>query len=428
MKIKMLKNWVDEDSDTPYAPKSIVEASDGVAEELIKSGHAELYVEPVREIQTEDIGAKIGAEVKSAIAEAMKDIKTEEKVITPEDEVSKDGVVQVTEDAPIWKDGAEFLSAVHAAANGNVDEKLFKSTGQNETTDADGGYLVEHRIGNEIYQAAAQASVLLPKCSRLEIGPNANGMKINQVNESERSATTLFGGVRVYSPTEGVAKTAFKQAYSQVDIDLGKLCAVSYVTDELLQDRVALQSFIKGNVGNAIGWVIDDDVLHGTTNTALQEIEDHASTVQFTVAGANPTALELAGMFASMLPGSIGKAEWYMSLSQYVACMQLEDTSGRKLIQPSFEVAAYGTLFGRPVNVIEQADIDANDTSIMFLDLSQYLIIAKGGIDEAQSIHVKFLEDETAFRWTMRMGGAPKLASTITLPSTDVVSCFVTRD
>jgi len=253
-------------------------------------------------------------------------------------------------------------------------------------------------------------------------------MKINQVNESERSATTLFAGVRVYSPGEGSAKTAFKQAYSQVDISLGKLCAVNYVTDELLQDRTALRSFIRMNVGNAFGWVIDDDILHGTTNTDMIEIEDHASTVQFTVAGANPTAAELMGMYASMLPGSINKAEWYMSLSQYVAVAQLESTSGVKLIQPSYEEAAYGTLFGRPINVIEQADVDANDTSIMFLDLSQYLVIKKGGIDEATSIHVKFLEDETAYRWTMRMGGSPLLASTVTLPSGDVVSPFVTRD
>ena len=117
-----------------------------------------------------------------------------------------------------------------------------------------------------------------------------------------------------------------------------------------------------------------------------------------------------------------------MSLSQYVAIMQLESTSGVKIIQPSFEVSAYGTIFGRPVNVIEQADVDANDTSIMFLDLSQYLVIKKGGIQEAQSIHVKFLEDEVAYRWTTRLGGSPKLASKITLPSGDVVAPFVTRN
>ena len=328
----------------------------------------------------------------------------------------------------MWKDSGEFLGAVIKAASGNYDERLYKSTGQNETTEADGGYLVEHRISNEIYKLAAQESVLLPKCSQVEIGPNANGLKINQVDESTRSATTLFGGVRLYSPAEGVAKTAFKQAYSQVDISLGKLCAVNYLTDELLADRVALQSMIKSDVGAAFAWVIDDDIINGTTNTDMIEIENHAATVQYTVAGDTPTAAELAGMYASMAPKSVARAEWFMSLAQYAAILPLESTNGRPLVQENYTISPYGTLFGRPVNVIEQAGALGDDTSIMFLDLSQYLVIKKGGIEEASSIHVKFLEDETAFRWTMRMGGSPKIASTITLPDTSVVSPFVTRD
>ena len=394
--------------------------SEKLASQLIESKSAKEYKEEVEKVDIETIKAEMVEEVKSAVKNAM----VEDKM----DKIEKKVNIEVVEDAPLWKDASDFLYAVKDAAKGKFDERLYKSTGQNEATAADGGYLVEHRIGNEIYAAMAQSAIIMPKCDSLEIGPNANGMKINQVNESARSATTLFGGVRVYSPNEGVAKTAFKQAYSQVDISLGKLCAVSYMTDELMQDRVALRSFIGNYVGQALAWVADDDILHGTTNTDMIEIESHASTVRFTVAGDHPTAVELAGMYASMLPGSVNRAEWYMSLDQYVNIMQLESTSGVKLIQPSYEVSAYGTLFGRPINVIEQADVAANETSIMFLDLSQYLVIKKGGIEEAQSIHVKFLEDETAFRWTMRLGGSPKLASAITLASGDIVAPFVTRD
>jgi len=419
--IKLIKKYMDQD-DNVYDIGSILEVSDDVADELIKAVRAEAHNGVVKEVKAEDIKAEIADGIKKAVTEAMAEVKKA-------DGLEVKSSIEVTEDAPLWKDSGDFLDAIVKASSGKVDERLYKAgTGQNENVNADGMYLVEHRIGSEIYAAAAQASVLLPKCETMEIGPNANGIKINQVNESARGATSLFSGVRIYSPAEAVAKTAFKQAYSQVDISLGKLCAVNYMTDELMADRVALRSFIKNNVGQAFAWTIDDDILHSTTNTAIAAIENHASTVQFTVAGANPIALELAGMYASMLPSSINRAEWYMSLGQYVAIMQIESTSGVKLIQPSYEVSAYGTLFGRPVNVIEQADVAANDTSIMFLDLSQYLIIKKGGIDESTSIHVKWLEDETAFRWTMRIGGAPKLASAITLPSGDVVAPFVTRN
>ena len=418
MYIKLTRKYMDSD-DVVHEVGTVLEIDKETGEKLIEDKKAELHSGVVKEVEPEDIAL----EVKSAIADALKDIRVEK-------EEKQVPVIEVIEDAPLWKDVGDFLSAVRKASRGNVDERLYKGSGQGqeESDNAEGGYLVEHRIGNEIYQACQQSSVLLPKCDSMEIGPNANGMKINQVLETQRSATTLFGGVRLYSPAEGAEKTAFIQSYAQVDIDLGKLCAVNYVTDELLQDRTALRSFIRGNVGQAFAWVIDDDILHSTTNTALVAIENHAATVQVTVAGANPTTAELMDMYTAMIPCSVPRAEWYMSLSQYAAVSQLESTAGIRLVVPNYTITPYGTLFGRPVNVIEQADVDANDTSIMFLDLSQYLVIRKGGIDEASSIHVKFLEDETAFRWTMRMGGSPKLASTVTLPDGSIVSPLVTRD
>ena len=414
--IKLLKNWVDKENDKPYVPKDVLEVSDDVADELIKCGEAEAHSGVVNEIKAEDVAES----VKKAVEEAMAVTKTVEKEVA-------EPTVEVIEDAPIWKDAGDFFDAVVKAGKGKSDERLFKNTGQNETTDADGGFLVEHRIGAEIYAAAAQPSILMPKCDIMEIGPNQNGIKINQTNESCRSATSLFGGVRVYSPAEGVAKTAFKKAFAQVDVSLGKTFAVFYATDELLQDRIGLFARMKGDVGSALNWIADDDILHGTTNTDLIEIEGHAATVAVAVAGANPTAAELSNMYISMIPGSLPRAEWYMSLSQYAACMQLEDSSGRKLIQPSFENAAYGTLFNKKINILEQCDVDAQPTSIMFLDLSQYLLIKRGGVSEASSIHVKFIEDEQCFRFGTRTGGSPKLASTVTLPDTTIVSPFVTR-
>jgi len=420
MRIKLISDLIDKDENGKSYVKaykdSVIEVSDEYAAELIESKDAEAV--------KIDKSVKVVEDEKVSIALAV------EKAVAKETKEDKAVHVEVTKDAPLWKDVGEFLGAIKKAAKGNVDERLYKGSGegQEEADNTEGGYLVEHRIGNEIYAACQQSSILLPKCQSLEIGPNANGMKINQVNETARSATNLFGGIRIYSPAEGAAKTPFIQLYAQVDMDLGKYCAVNYMTDELMQDRVALRSFIGANVGQAFAWVIDDDILHGTTNAAMVAIENHASTVQVAVAGDNPTTAELMDMYVAMLPCAVSGAEWYMSLVQYAAVSQLESTAGQRVVMPDYRISPYGTLFGRPVNIIEQADVAANDTSIMFLNLKYYLTIKKGGIDEATSIHVKFLEDETAFRWTMRMGGSPILASTVTLPDGSIVSGLVTRD
>ena len=40
-------------------------------------------------------------------------------------------------------------------------------------------------------------------------------------------------------------------------------------------------------------------------------------------------------------------------------------------------------------------------------DFSQYLLIDKGGINAASSIHVRFLYDESVFRFIYRVDGQP---------------------
>jgi hypothetical protein len=48
------------------------------------------------------------------------------------------------------------------------------------------------------------------------------------------------------------------------------------------------------------------------------------------------------------------------------------------------------------------------------MDPTMYWIIEKGGIQVAESIHVAFLTDQSVFRFTYRVNGAPVLKSKIT--------------
>jgi len=51
---------------------------------------------------------------------------------------------------------------------------------------------------------------------------------------------------------------------------------------------------------------------------------------------------------------------------------------------------------------------------LMLVDMSQMLSIAKGGIEQAISMHVEFLTDQLALRFTMRLGAKPWENSAIT--------------
>jgi HK97 family phage major capsid protein len=69
--------------------------------------------------------------------------------------------------------------------------------------------------------------------------------------------------------------------------------------------------------------------------------------------------------------------------------------------------APYGRLKGRPVVIVEQASTVGDTGDILLADLSQYLLIDKGGVQAATSIHVQFVTDETAFRFVYRVDGEP---------------------
>jgi HK97 family phage major capsid protein len=77
-------------------------------------------------------------------------------------------------------------------------------------------------------------------------------------------------------------------------------------------------------------------------------------------------------------------------------------------------LAPSGTLLGRPIFELEMAGGLGTLGDITLLDLNQYRVIEKGGIDSASSIHVRFQNDETTFRFVMRNNGLPIWTNTTT--------------
>jgi HK97 family phage major capsid protein len=71
-------------------------------------------------------------------------------------------------------------------------------------------------------------------------------------------------------------------------------------------------------------------------------------------------------------------------------------------------------LKARPVNIVEQCQALGTLGDILLLDLSQYLVIDKGAMQSAESIHVRFVNDEDTFRFTYRVDGQPLWSTTLT--------------
>ncbi len=92
------------------------------------------------------------------------------------------------------------------------------------------------------------------------------------------------------------------------------------MTDELMQDNTALESFIRMNVGKAFAWAKDNEIINATLGSCTAIVND-AATAEVTVAGNSPTAVEWASLFAANI--NRNSAEWYLSTAQYAALIGL---------------------------------------------------------------------------------------------------------
>jgi HK97 family phage major capsid protein len=69
---------------------------------------------------------------------------------------------------------------------------------------------------------------------------------------------------------------------------------------------------------------------------------------------------------------------------------------------------------GLPLFFIEQCATLGTVGDIILADLSGYALAEKGGIQSDMSIHVRFIYDESVFRFVLRIDGQPTRASALT--------------
>lgn len=330
---------------------------------------------------------------------------------------------------PRFSSFGDFLRAVVVAGSpgGTVDRRLLTPsagpTGANELYSADGGYLVDQTVSNELLTMTQETGLLVGRVRHIPIGPNANGIKINRVSETSRVDGSRFGGVIAYWTGEGEEKLASRPTFRQMTLTLEKLTGLFYATDELLQDSAALESVARTAFASEFGYKLDDAILRGTgagmplgilSSPALVTVAKRSGQSAATIVGEN-----IIDMWSRLQPRSMSNAVWLVNANTFPELMTMGfsvGTGGVPFWMPAggLSGAPYSTLMGRPVIPVEQASTLGTVGDIILADLSEYVMIDKGGIQEASSIHVRFVYDETTFRWVLRTDGEPAWESPIT--------------
>ncbi len=344
----------------------------------------------------------------------------------------------------LFRNLGEQLIAVRNAAMGHVDERLAqinaesRALGNNESVGADFGFAVQTDFATNIFRSAAEdQGTLFGMTDQYEVGPNSDSAKWVDIDESDIS-TTVFGGVQVYWAAEAKTVAASKPETREAKLDLQKLMGFAYSTEEILQDTnyasqlygrafpLAINRQMSGDIVNGSGIARPLGILKsaGTVSVA-KETSQTADTVKYE---------NFVHMWGRLLPRSRKSAVWMMhpDVEEVLPLLSFPiGTGGVPVFLPAGGIngSPYSTMFGRPILPIDHCSALGDKGDVLLGDPKEYLVITKGGVQSAMSMHVAFLTAENCFRVIFRANGAPKVQKQITIKnSSNKRSAFVTLD
>jgi HK97 family phage major capsid protein len=400
--------------------KCVVENRDPVEAELTLQNE---IIDTVREYQN-IINTKERQERMSAELE-----RPAEPLTKPGPRSNEGSRIEVREQDRFKSFGEQMATVMQAGVpGGEIDPRLrnimaAEGSGLSESVPSDGGFLIQQDFSNELLQDVFATGVLASRCRRQPISGNANGMKINGVDETSR-ASTRYGGIVGYWEDEADEKTKSKPKFRKIELNLKKLIGLCYATDDLLDDAPGLESFIRDAFVGEFGFLLDDAIVNGSGAgqplgilgagclvSQAKETGQKADTI---------VAENIVKMYSRRFAGQTSNYIWLynQTIEPQLFTMSLSvGTGGIPIYMPpgGLSDAPYGRLMGLPAIAIEQASALGDLGDLIFANLPNgYVLAEKGGIQSDMSIHVRFIYDESVFRFVMRVDGQPVRASVLT--------------
>ncbi len=362
------------------------------------------------------------------------DAETEASKSRIEANTVKAAIDRVQKGASAFHDAGDFFRAV-ANNRQRTDARLSEyasirdqATGQNITTDADGGYLVPPDYASELIKMAQGESVLYPLVAKAPI--SGNRLIEHYLTGATRADGVRGGGLQAYWKGEADQYTASKATFGEVATDLSKLTGLAYATEEMLQDAPAISSIIAQTFADEFTFKIDDAILNGTGsgmplgilktgnggNAALVTIAKESGQAAGTIVMNN-----ILKMWNALPAYLRSEAYWLINQDVEIVLMQMLMAAGTVAAGEASVISGvpvylpmgglsgqpYSMLLGRPVLPMEQCAAIGSVGDIVLVVPSKYRWIEKGGLNAQTSIHVRFDYDETAFKFTYRAGGRP---------------------
>jgi HK97 family phage major capsid protein len=318
-----------------------------------------------------------------------------------------------------------------ALEGGATDPRLERlaaaSTYGNESSGADGGFAVPTDFRSAIMQTVLAEDSLAAMCDQVTTGSNTFTCPVDETSPWQTS-----GGIQANWEGEAQAGGQSKPSLQDRTVKLNKLKALVPMTDELLDDASAMDSYLRRKAPEKIAFKLNLAIIQGTgagqplgilNSGALVTVSKNSPQTADTLTGKN-----IIDMWSRMYTASRQRAVWVINpdiepqlLKLSIAGTDNEGNAvtgwGQMVYMPpnGLSQSPFGTLMGRPVIPSQACETLGDKGDIFFFDPTQYLLLLKGGVNPRveTSMHLWFDQDLTAFRFVLRVGGMPWWSTTL---------------
>jgi HK97 family phage major capsid protein len=244
-----------------------------------------------------------------------------------------------------------------------------------------------------------------------------NNLTFTATAETNRGTGTRGGALQGYWMGEGGTITKSKPQVRQITLKLVKLAAVVYLTDEVLADtNTGLEQWISKKVAQEFNFLTGDALFNGTgvgQPLGVMNAPSLVSVAKETGQGVATILPEnVVKMYARAYAPNLPNMKFFhnQNIGPQMDLMTLGiGTAGLAVFMPpsGLRDAPYGTLRGLPMQPTEFNASIGTSGDLMLADMGQVVSISKGGVAQAVSMHIEFLTDQVALRFTMRINAMP---------------------
>lgn len=248
-------------------------------------------------------------------------------------------------------------------------------------------------------------------------------------------STSVSGGLTVTRRPETVAGTPSQMTFERVVMEAHELFGLSYTTEEILTDSP--QSFIailQAGFSDQFTYHLINERLNGTGIGEFMGIMNSPCLVS--------VAKETGQVAATIVKENIdkmrarcwryGRAVWMANhdcLPQLKSLAQIVGVGGAPVPYLGIDSDGNATLDGRPLIITEYCKTVGTQGDLVLGVWSEYLEGTYQPLMSAESIHVRFVNHERAFKFWLRNAGQPWWKSALTPKnSSNTLSPFVVLD